>query len=1158
MAGEPVQEKKSIAVLTPLVAGPYFGAVVAGIAAEAAASGLRTIVVQTLDPALGDTHAGIPELDAHVAWGQVRGAIVVTAAVTTSYIAALQESGVPIVLLSHEIPELELPSAAPDNRTGTREAVAHLYAHGHRRIAFAGHPHQADLHLRYEAYREAMKEHGLDPSDDLFYDPGELTYEGGVRAARLMLASGLTSTAVVTGNDLNAIGIMSTLQAEGYRIPEDQAVIGFDDISAAESQTPALSTVSQRIETVGARAVRLLLRRMDGEAVRPGRHLVPTALIVRRSCGCSPDFSVSTDALLGRTSPAESEIAPGAWLQERLRAIVVSPAFDKDRTAGLVAACDDVAAALEAATAGTNAEVDLDQAVSAIYHAHPRGETGIAVVAAVQRAARRYSPNAPLSDPGRQRLDDCVRHITLAFGDVRTRDQAFTTGHLQVSLRQEYDISMDLLRGHQHDPAELRWLSHSPVSAGCLALWSDADAGPRRLEIVSTFGPDLDSVLGPVLEEQFPPAELVALIDQWPGTQAFVLPVKTDHRDWGLLALVGLPETRSLTGRETYFQWAAMLSVALDYEAMVDSLREQREDLAEAYTRERELAESFRSSEERYAMAASAANDGLWDWDLEAGSIYFSPRWKSMLGYEAKDVGANPDEWLTRVHDDDVVTLRSAIDQCRSGSTDTLEHEHRIRAHDGSYRWVLCRALAVPGSHQAATRLVGSLTDITERRTLEEQLRHQALFDTLTELPNRALFLDRLGQAIARSSRRDGEQFAVLFIDLDGFKVVNDSLGHMTADLLLREVADRIRAGLRSSDTAARLGGDEFTVLLEDVADLSTVASVARKIQERICLPYELEGNNLVITATIGVTTSAIGYVRAEDALRDADIAMYRAKSTERGTSQVFDPSMHEGAVNRLRIESELRHAIEADQMVLHYQPIVRLETGELTGLEALVRWQHPDRGLLLPGEFLPISEDTGLIVPIGRWVITQACAQLSAWQARGLVPPELTVSINISNREFWNGGLLEHLTQTLAANNLEAERLTIEITEGVLMGDVEKARAKLQALRDLGLRLHVDDFGTGYSSLEALHRFPIDALKIDRSFVTRLDHDRRSRELVRTIIMMGKRLNIDVIAEGVETREQQKRIVGLGCLIGQGFLFARPMPASEVVALLPTPDGVA
>ncbi|WP_199425086.1 EAL domain-containing protein [Actinotalea solisilvae] len=1150
-----------IGVLTPLVSGPYYGALLAGINETAAAAGMRTVVVQTLDPQVGDTHPDVPELRAHLARDRVDGLVVVTDAAPSAHLADLHRAGVPLVLLSHTLDGIAAPTVAPDNHAGVRAAVDHLVEHGHRRIAFAGHPAQPDLRERLDAYADAMAAHGL-AEHARVYETGDSMVGGGVRAGRAIVAEGLPVTAVVTGTDLNAVGVAQALHAAGRRVPEDLAVVGFDDTPAAEHRRPGLTSVHQDVAAVGTHATLLLSRLLSGAHVDPGVHRVPTALVQRESCGCGPGTLprevVLEDAL---------DLTPRAWLARRLVDAVDPSAVDA--SAGVVRDCAALADAVLAAAEGDVDGIALATSAEALYRRRPRGETVTAVLAAVQELTVLLPRVAP--EPGvpvvqrearaedavvRRRLDDVARRVVRALSDARAAAQAETTLHLQEALQHEFNISMDLLRGQEHDPASLSWLRHSPVAAGALALWRDPDDPASDLDVVSTYGDALTgATAGRVRPEEFPPLALVGVVDDHPGTQVVVLPVRTEQRDWGLLALVGAPEHRTPTGRETYFQWAAMLGVALDIEAMVDSLREQREGLAEAVVRERELSETIRSSEERYALAAAAASDALWDWDLVTDRIYYSPRWAATLGHDPATISPDPEEWLGRVHRHDVGGLIAALTACRTGTTPGFEHEHRIRAADGTYRWALCRGLSVPGPPGTATRLVGSMTDITDRRALEDQLRRQALYDPLTGLPNRALFLDRLDHAIARTARHPEERFAVLFLDLDRFKVVNDSLGHAAGDALLRQVAERLRSGLRATDTAARLAGDEFTVLLEDVPDLDVVRTLTTSLQERLARPYDLEGTTLVVSASVGVTTSTFGYQDAEDVLRDADIAMYRAKSRARGSSEVFERAMHEVAVSRLKTESELRRALAEGELALRYQPIVDLRTGETTGLEALVRWNHPDGHEVPPCDFLPVAEETGLVVAVGRWVVAQACAQLAAWAAAGL-PALVPVSLNVSHREFWDPGLVEHVVGCLERHGLSPDCLRVEITEGVLMADVDEARVKLQALHEAGISLHVDDFGTGYSSLEALHRFPIDALKIDRSFVARLDSDHRSRELVATILLMARGLDIDVVAEGVETATQQQALVDLGCRFGQGYLFARPALADDVPDLLRRADA--
>jgi diguanylate cyclase (GGDEF)-like protein len=445
-----------------------------------------------------------------------------------------------------------------------------------------------------------------------------------------------------------------------------------------------------------------------------------------------------------------------------------------------------------------------------------------------------------------------------------------------------------------------------------------------------------------------------------------------------------------------------------------------------------------------------------------------------------------------------------------------------------------------------ATRSMRST--VQELRRQEDLLRHAALYDQLTGLPNRTYFLERLERAIGESTRDPGYHFAMLLLDLDGFKIVNDSLGHLAGDELLVRVAERITVDLRPVDVAARFGGDEFAVLLDGVEDLATPAAVAERLHTLLAAPFQLAEQEVVVSASIGIAPGGADYASAEDLIRDADIAMYSAKSREKGTNAVFDAVMRTRAVERMRTEAELRQALERGELEVYYQPIMDLGTGRLAAFETLIRWRHPGRGLTSPREFLPIAEESGLVLPIGRWLLDETCQQLRRWRDEYRAD-HVRVTVNVSNREFWRGTLLDDLTGSLAEAGLTPGCLAIEVTEGVIMHDVGLARKILNELHDLGVGLHIDDFGTGYSSLEALHNLRIDALKIDRSFVAPLGVDRKSDELARTIVVMGTNLGLDLIAEGIETTAQLDHVRRLGCGYGQGYWFSRPVPATEAAA---------
>ncbi len=887
----------TIGVLSPLLAGSYFGGILKGVARAAAGAGGQVIATQTFDTGADEVVYLRPSRFRYpIGWERMDGFVVILNAADRDYVAALCATGKPVVLISQMQPGLECPVVAPDNRTGVQTAVAHLIGHGHRRIAFAGHVAQDDIRERYEAYRDALTEHGIEPDPRLLFDSNDAIESGGGRAAAAMIEAGLPSTAVLCGTDFNAIGLMRALAEAGYQLPRDQAVVGFDGVNAARYVTPVLTTAQSRFDLVGEAAGDLIVRHVAGEPVSADYHRVPATFLVGESCGCPPDTAAE------------------GWR----------------------------------ARIGTLHEETTD---------------------------------------------------------------------LAATLRTQYEISMDLLRSHEQDPRALEWLRRSPASSGCLGLWQDNPSGgdDPELEIVGSFARDPGQApiaFTACTASRFPPAEMVAASAD---EIVHVVPVRMSESDWGVLSFVGPVDTQRSTSLETMNQWTALLSVALDHEAVLESLRAQ-----------------------------------------------------------------------------------------------------------------------------------------------EEQMRRAALYDSLTGLPNRALFLERIRAALRSAQRHPGYQFAVLFIDLDGFKLVNDSLGHLAGDRLLSQVAERLSGTLRDGDTAARFGGDEFAILIDGIADTTTLAAIAARLQSVIAQPVNAVGQEVVVTASIGIAPSTRRYGSAEDVLRDADIAMYRAKSTDKGGHAVFNASMHAVAVSRLRTEAQLRRAIERGELEVHYQPIVELASTRTAAFEALLRWRHPSRGLLPPGQFVPVAEEAGLMLPIGSWVIDQVCEQLAAWRHAGAVPEELWISVNISNRQFWSDGMTDDITACLARHELPPRCLALEITEGVIMHSVDSARAMLNELHARGLRLYVDDFGTGYSSLGVLHQLPIDALKIDRSFVTNLATNAKTRELVRTIVLMGHNLGTDVIAEGIEHEHQHALLREMGCGYGQGYWFARAMPAAVAVGGADEPAGAA
>ncbi|MBV9784230.1 MAG: EAL domain-containing protein [Acidisphaera sp.] len=459
---------------------------------------------------------------------------------------------------------------------------------------------------------------------------------------------------------------------------------------------------------------------------------------------------------------------------------------------------------------------------------------------------------------------------------------------------------------------------------------------------------------------------------------------------------------------------------------------------------------------------------------------------------------------------------------------------------------------------------------VIERRYSEDQLIHDASHDPLTGLPNRALFRDRLNQVFARS-KRGKAGFAVLFIDLDRFKLVNDSLGHLAGDTLIVEVAARLQACLRREDTMvrassavegentlARLGGDEFTILLTDIRDPTDAIRVADRIQEALLQSFTIEGQEIYTSASIGVATSAANYRSADDVLRDADLAMYRAKAMGKARSELYDQTMHLVALKRLQLETDLRQALQNSEFVLQYQPIMSLKDQKLTGFEALVRWRRPGCGLVPPGDFIPVAEETGLIVPLGLWVLREACRTTRRWQQEFPQASHLTISINLSARQFTQPDLVEQVRRVIEEVGIDPRTVRLEVTESVTMGNAERAIRVLSQLKQLGVRLSLDDFGTGYSSLSYLQRFPLDVLKIDRSFISAMSHSPESLQIVNTILNLARNLGMDVVAEGTEREAEVTQLKAMGCDFGQGYFFSKPVDATAVTSLLRHSDGFA
>jgi diguanylate cyclase (GGDEF)-like protein/PAS domain S-box-containing protein len=565
----------------------------------------------------------------------------------------------------------------------------------------------------------------------------------------------------------------------------------------------------------------------------------------------------------------------------------------------------------------------------------------------------------------------------------------------------------------------------------------------------------------------------------------------------------------------------------------------------------KEKLQELETNSERYNLIASSSNDGIWDWDLKTDKVFFDERWRAIIGLETQDeFGDSMDEWMDRIHTEDLELFKTEIEATLTGWMPTFKNEHRLQHHDGSYRWILSRGMAARHEDGTVYRVAGSIIDITDSKGAEQQLLHNAFHDVLTGLPNRALFMDRLKRSLNRAKYRPDYLFAALFLDLDRFKVINDSLGHQVGDELLVGIARRLEKCMRPGDMIARLGGDEFAVIIDNLKTADDAIQAADRLHQEMTVPYLLSGREVYASASIGVALSQSHHENAQDFLRAADTAMYHAKSRGRGCVELFDTEMHARALGQLQIETDLRRALQRQEFRIFYQPIVSTESRQVRGFEALVRWEHPEQGLLSPIRFMQVAEETGLVVPLDQWVLRDSCRQLREWQQEFPMNPLLSVSVNLSGKQFAHPDLCDKVRAILDETGIIPLSVKLEITESSLVENPDAAAQILRQLKELGVRISLDDFGTGYSSLSYLHRFPIDVLKIDRSFVNRMSVSKNS-EIVRTIITLAINLGMEVIAEGVETEEQVAQLASMHCDYVQGYLFSPPMQSSAVHELL-------
>lgn len=559
----------------------------------------------------------------------------------------------------------------------------------------------------------------------------------------------------------------------------------------------------------------------------------------------------------------------------------------------------------------------------------------------------------------------------------------------------------------------------------------------------------------------------------------------------------------------------------------------------------RRLQRRLKESEERFQLAAQGANDGLWDWHLKTNDLYFSPRWLNMLGYAEKDFHNSLADWLNLVHPTDKRDLSIRLHEHLTKRNSRFRHEYRIQDKTGDYRWILVQGMLIMDENGDPYRFAGSQTDITEMKRMEKQLIHDSTHDLLTNLPNRLLFREELGKLMQRASAANADQFAIVQLNLDQFQLINNGLGHLFGDQVLMVVAGRLLSLVGEQDTVARLGGDEFAILLTGSHTPESVSQFAAKVLAILAEPLNVHGQEIVLSAGLGIVIRSPQHPNVGQILGDAATAMHHAKAMGAGNWILFSEDMRTHAIARIQLESKLRRAIEQHEIQVFFQPILNATDHKPESMEALVRWFDPEKGQINPASFIPLAEETSLILPLGEFVLRKACQEAIKWHALGFT--QLTVAVNLSPKQFQQPNLHERISQIMTETGMPRNKLHLEITESQIMENPVHAIETLKGFRDLGISISIDDFGTGYSSLAYLKRFPINTLKIDRTFVEGLPLEHDDAEISRAIIALARSLKLDLIAEGVETEEQAEFLRKEGCHLLQGFLFARPMPAQDV-----------
>ncbi len=1009
-----------INLLIPYLDGEYYGTIFTTLHREINKRNSTLFTIHALasveNPAAFDYQIGTEDTDG---WLLLMNPYSVLPS-SPKFLAAIEASGKPIVTIGYQENSIRCHSVVIDNRQAIKDAVGHLIRdHGHRRIAFVGSTEHVDLIERFEGYREALQDNGIEYDEQLYFHANNSLRHGGASAAQAMMDRGKDFTAVVAATDLNAMGLIESLQASGYRIPDEMAVIGFDDLPSAETFHPPLTSVHQSIADLAQASVELLYRMLDGERLPHNVTYIPTAFIQRASCGCS----------------YQSKEVPIDVLHRRLE----------------------------------RSEANINQLISS--------------------------------------------HNQLAANWASASREEF------------FDFSR-----------MFREISHW----GCLASWETDRNDHRHLIIKQAFSKYNESVPPIGLRipiEQFPPVNWLPRLGD--NDYVRVQSIRSDREDLGFIVLVGPIDKLVLVSEVDITRISCNISVT----ALV---RDQ-------------LYNQVRSIAEQLEIVSRTTNDGIWDWDLVTDQIQWSTRTHDMFSSIGETLTGDPDSFFRLVHPEDYHYVTSAFQQHIDDGT-PLKIEFRIQGCDnGRQLWLYAAGDSIRDQHGNKVRTIGSLTNITEKKTAENQITRLAYHDVLTGLPNRQLFRERFEQS-QWEAERGRTKLGIMLLDLDRFKIINDTLGHQVGDQLLQGVARRMEDIIYSGSpakgvdrdggsTVARLGGDEFIILLKDVQDVTQMQLIAERLIQGFQEPFDIENLELFTTASIGISLYPDDGADLDTLYRCADIAMYKAKENGKNRSVTYNGAINSLTFERLSMENELRRALERCEFELHYQPQIDLDKNEIYGVEALIRWRSPERGLVSPAEFIPLAEDSGLIIPIGQWVLREACLQKKQWIDLGL--PRSVVSVNISASQLHQNNFVDMVKTVLADTKLPPDALCLEITESTAIMNMQDSIHKLQQLEDLGVHIAIDDFGVGYSSLSMLKQLPIKNVKIDRSFVQDMVVNSDDAAIATAIISLARNLGMIVIAEGVETEAQRKLLMKEQCNCIQGYIYSKPLPPDECLAYM-------